>query len=187
MRRLAIVLTVAIAALLVPAIATAAPASTAAGDVPIAEAHWGGPPPGCSSIEFSTTIARPETAGGEGTMPSPGEVVPCVLRVHEVEPGTVYTPEVVCLIAVHEDGHLHGLGHSEDPLSIMFHATPLSASEVPECVEPPVEPPPVVEPIATPPAQPWPPGRHRIRPHRRFAHNDPIRGSRLVGRSRLRG
>lgn len=117
----------------------AAPMPTAAGDIPLAEAFWGGPPPGCSSVAFGTTPRV--DASGEATLPLDGAAPgPCVLEAHEVEAGTGYTPEFVCETVVHEEGHLHGFEHSTDPNSIMWGGELAPAAvTAPVCVDPATE------------------------------------------------
>lgn len=110
----------------------AAPAPTAAEDIAIAEAHWGGWPTQCESVAYDNVL--PIGDAGLATQPPVGWYGPCQLHITEVGAKPWATPEYVCLVAVHEEGHLHGLGHVTDPEAIMFGGTPLSAHEVPECV-----------------------------------------------------
>lgn len=69
--------------------------------------------PGCSSISLSS--APSEANSGEATMPTPGAApVPCIWVV-ELTLRPCEFQEVV----IHETGHLLGIGHIEDRLSIM--------------------------------------------------------------------
>lgn len=106
----------AASSLMAPA-AVAYPAATAEGDIPLAEAFWGRTPTGCSSITFRTDPLPGRS--GEATQPEPGAApVPCNLVIHEVDAD--HPPESVCLVALHEYGHLLGEAHSDDPASVMY-------------------------------------------------------------------
>lgn len=85
-------------------------------DFAAAQHYWGGPSPLCSTVE-RRVIALPLGEGGEATEPYPGYYGPCHLYVAQ---SMIYEPRVVCTIIIHEDGHLHGLGHSPDPTSVMY-------------------------------------------------------------------
>lgn len=120
-------------------LAHASPAPTAAGDIPLAEEFWGGPPTQCTLLTIGVVPAAGD--GGDATQPAPGEFIPCEMQLTEVGTlvgeGVEVTREMACLIVVHEEGHLHGFGHSPDPNSVMYPVGPLSAAEVPRCVETP--------------------------------------------------
>lgn len=87
----------------------------------LANEHWHGPPPGCSTIDFE--IVPNGSIGdfeGEATQPLPGAAPkPCFLYViaRDAQPNWF---ERACAVIRHEDGHLHGLRHSSDPTNIMF-------------------------------------------------------------------
>jgi hypothetical protein len=180
--------------------AHAAPAPTALGDVAIAEEFWGGPPTQCTSLAIG--FAPIPGAGGDATQPAPGWSGPCEMQLSEVgtvtATGRVITPEIACVIVIHEEGHLHGLGHSTNPTSVMQAdpwATPVAVM-APVCAEPgapvTVAAPPVVEPPPSgvnvitlpggerrmPHAHPW----HHPRRHRSF-----WRGQDIPAPARIRG
>jgi hypothetical protein len=87
----------------------------------LANEHWHGPPTGCTSIDFE--IVPNGSIGdfeGEASEPLPGEAPkPCFLYVIARDAAPNWF-ERACAIIRHEDGHLHGFGHSDDPNSIMF-------------------------------------------------------------------
>lgn len=87
----------------------------------VATQYWGNEPSGCTSIE--TAIVPPSYLGvgfeAEATQPAPGERIPCFVWVsRSLAPSRMFGP--ACGILVHEVGHLHGHGHSEDPKNVMF-------------------------------------------------------------------
>lgn len=87
----------------------------------LANEHWRGPPTGCTSIDFE--IVPNGSIGdfeGEASLPEPGEAPkPCFLSIiaRDAQPSWF---ERACAVIRHEDGHLHGLHHSNDPTNIMF-------------------------------------------------------------------
>lgn len=97
-------------------------------------------------------------------MPTPEWRGPCHLSIHEVEESTGYTPEYVCEVAVHEEGHLHGQDHSPDPANVMYGGV-LAPGAVPACVGAAV---PNFD-LSGPKAGAPPPRRHKQpRRHRRY-------------------
>jgi hypothetical protein len=124
----------AVAALLLVAapLAQAEPAATAEGDLSVASAFWGREPTGCSSISFSIEVRQPD-AGGEATEPTLGDPPePCTISVREVDPAAGYPAPLVCIIALHEYGHLLGEGHSTDPTNVMYPEA-IPVSDIPIC------------------------------------------------------
>ena len=116
----------AVAALLAGAIA--APAAQAAPfnasldhAYGLAAAYWGGGPLGCSTLdrEIVPNGSLPNGALGEATETSPGEEVECTLYISRslARPAGIGT---ACAVEIHELGHLRGLGHSDDPQSVMY-------------------------------------------------------------------
>lgn len=85
-----------------------------------ANTYWGGPPAGCTSIDMQIV---PEGSlgdhAGEATIPSAGDHIPCFLYLVRNLARPKYTG-LLCMIMVHEDGHLHGREHSSTPGSVMF-------------------------------------------------------------------
>ena len=85
----------------------------------IAQAHWGGPLPGCVAngvtvIPVHAVLYDDPVASVAARADQPG----CRLwldRSHWRE----MAPVEACTIVVHEWGHLVGLGHSHDPLDLM--------------------------------------------------------------------
>lgn len=87
----------------------------------LANEHWGGPPTGCTSIALEV-VPNGSIGDDEGlaTLPEPGEAPqPCFIRIiqRDAEPNWW---ERACAVIRHEDGHLHGLHHSDNPRSIMY-------------------------------------------------------------------
>lgn len=161
--------------LISPSAALAVPAPTAEGDIPLAEEFWGGPPPGCSSIVFGT---EPDEGNGANAWQPPlnGVQITCVVEVTEVDEATGYTPGYVCEMVIHEFGHLHDLGHSPDPNSIMYGGSPLPPASVaaPVCVPEPV----IVATPELPPNSVWTPKYHPGLHH----HKSFRRGARISSR-----
>lgn len=86
----------------------------------VANRYWGGPPEGCTSIDKQIVPdgSLPEGHEAEATIPAPGEHIACFVYVtrHLANPNLfAYT----CTTLIHEDGHLHGLGHSSEPGNVM--------------------------------------------------------------------
>jgi hypothetical protein len=139
--RFATLLAVLVAFFVAATSASADPAPTAEGDIQIAEAFWGGPPTQCTSVTFGTH--PPVGDLGFATQPEPGWSGPCELRVLEVGAldawsfGFPRTAEEICLTMIHEEGHLHGFSHSEDPTNIMYGRVPLDPDAAPVCKEKP--------------------------------------------------
>lgn len=104
---------------------------TVAEDWAIAEAFWGRQPTQCTSLEWGTPR---DGWGGESTIPTPGWSGTCVFHL---VPSSTQTKEGMCLIVLHEYGHLLGLGNNQDPASIMYEGPGLYLEAAPVCAEPP--------------------------------------------------
>ncbi len=86
----------------------------------LANEHWGGPPTGCSSLSLEV-VPNGSLGDAEGmaTLPAPGEAPqPCFIKIIEQDAQPNWF-ERACAVIRHEDGHLHGLGHTDAPHSIM--------------------------------------------------------------------
>ncbi len=117
----------------------AAPAGQAAPFTPelelayaIADEYWGGPPPNCTSID-KQIVPHGSLDEGElnvsGRATQPQQPEPCILYLDRA----LAEPDLfgeACDTMIHEDGHLHGLGHSDDPKSVMY---PIETASVKHC------------------------------------------------------
>jgi matrixin len=87
----------------------------------LANEHWGGPPPNCTTIDAQIVDPSDFEPGqaGEATIPAEGWSGPCILYLASwLAPSNVF--ESMCAVMFHEDGHLHGFEHSPNPKSIMY-------------------------------------------------------------------
>lgn len=94
----------------------------------IAQTYWGASPTHCASesIQFGVTqFAVEDGRAGEATLPT-GAPTPCVMRIRAGL--DIYTQ---CRVVVHEFGHWLGLGHDDNPHSIMYPT--LTTQAVPAC------------------------------------------------------
>jgi Matrixin len=85
----------------------------------VANHYWGGPPTNCTSLERvivpDNFLVSPLVA--EATVPREPE--PCFLRISR----SLAKPRnsgQLCAVMIHEDGHLHGLDHSNNPYNVMY-------------------------------------------------------------------
>lgn len=104
--------------------ATAAPTPEVRADYAAALAYWGttSPPPQCASVRFEMLPTDPkgEEAIARTTTPKAGQRnLPCEMEIFDDLWAGLTRCERMIVIR-HETGHLTGLGHSDDPSSIMY-------------------------------------------------------------------
>lgn len=94
----------------------------------LAIARWG-QPTNCMSIELA--IVPDDLTEYEGQATQPSEPMPCELWIIR----RLAAPRMfgrACSVIFHEVGHLNGVGHSDDPHSLMY---PNFAFVVPICAQ----------------------------------------------------
>ena len=91
----------------------------------IAQHYWSGRPDNCrTTIVAQGTLDY--TAAAIALPPRSDDIFPglCAVIVHPK-----YGARDFCKLVVHEVGHLHGVGHSTDPNSVMY--TPFNSAPTP--------------------------------------------------------
>lgn len=95
----------------------------------VAAAFWGRTPPGCPRGVRVLGYTLPDGIGGYGGGLGEDGCEIWIQKRHWPRWGATQK----CLILVHEYGHVLGLGHVEDPRSVMYSGT-LNPRSVPACV-----------------------------------------------------
>lgn len=89
--------------------------------------YWGGPDPRCTELNrFLAPVVMSGKSIVAGVGNKPVEAEPCTVIVKQGMPFAE-----LCYVVVHEVGHNHGLGDSEDPTNIMFSGA--TTATVPGC------------------------------------------------------
>lgn len=102
--------------------------------------YWGKEPMACGSLVKNVELLPPNQAG-KATQPSPSTLAGSAACSITISTTTTANPALLCVVMIHEVGHLIGLSHSDDPTNVMY-PTVISPSLVAPCAlepSPPVE------------------------------------------------